>query len=167
MARSREANAVYMREYYQRPEVKKKWSERVSKWQAKNPEKVLQYKRKYAFNNPEKVAESNLRYVERNSESINARKRAWQRQNLAQGAYNAAKYKCAKRNRTPPWANLRKIERIYQLAAWASRFTDEKLHVDHIIPMRGQLISGLHVENNLQILPATQNKIKYNHYPQG
>lgn len=72
--------------------------------------------------------------------------------------------RATKNNRTPAWANLKKIERVYQLAAWASKFIDEPLHVDHIIPMRGKFISGLHVENNLQILPRNENSVKGNKF---
>jgi hypothetical protein len=61
---------------------------------------------------------------------------------------------------TPPWANLDKIKDIY-----ANR--PEGYHVDHIIPLNGELVSGLHVENNLQYLKATENLQKSNSYELG
>ena len=61
-------------------------------------------------------------------------------------------------------AKLEVIERVYQLALWASKFIDEPLEVDHIIPMQGKYISGLHVENNLQILKRSENRSKGNQW---
>ena len=57
----------------------------------------------------------------------------------------------------PKWANLKKIMEIY-----VNR--PEGYHVDHIIPLRGKLVSGLHVESNLQYLPALENMKKHNKF---
>lgn len=57
----------------------------------------------------------------------------------------------------PKWADMDKIREIY-----VNR--PEGCHVDHIIPLRGKLVSGLHVENNLQYLPIAENMKKHNTY---
>jgi hypothetical protein len=57
----------------------------------------------------------------------------------------------------PIWANLKKIMEIY-----VNR--PEGYHVDHIIPLRGKTVSGLHVESNLQYLPALENMKKHNKF---
>jgi hypothetical protein len=57
----------------------------------------------------------------------------------------------------PSWADMDKIREIY-----VNR--PDGHHVDHIIPLRGKYVSGLHVENNLQYLPAKENMIKHNSY---
>ena len=57
----------------------------------------------------------------------------------------------------PKWANMEAIRDIY-----VNR--PEGYHVDHIIPLRGKKVSGLHVENNLQYLTPTANKIKTNKF---
>lgn len=68
-----------------------------------------------------------------------------------------AKYNAAKLQRTPPWANLDKIKEIYDNCP-------EGYHVDHIVPLQGGLVSGLHVETNLQYLPAIENIKKGNKF---
>lgn len=62
----------------------------------------------------------------------------------------------AVKQQTPPWAKPEKIRAWYVLAR------AQRLTVDHIIPLKGQLVSGLHVENNLQLLTKSQNSRKGN-----
>lgn len=66
-----------------------------------------------------------------------------------------AKYRAAKINRTPAWADLEKIKEFYLNCP-------EGYEVDHIIPLQGERISGLHVLENLQYLTATENRQKSN-----
>jgi hypothetical protein len=63
----------------------------------------------------------------------------------------------AESRQTPKWANRSKIREIYANCP-------EGHHVDHIIPLRGKLVSGLHIESNLQYLPAHENMKKHNTY---
>ena len=67
-------------------------------------------------------------------------------------------YKLARLQRVPPWANLKVIAKLYMEAQ------AQGLEVDHIIPLRGDLVSGLHVENNLQLLTRAANASKGNRY---
>jgi hypothetical protein len=65
------------------------------------------------------------------------------------------RYKLSKEQRIPSWADLDKIKEIY------SNCPDGH-HVDHIVPLNGKNVSGLHIENNLQYLPAKENIAKSN-----
>lgn len=66
------------------------------------------------------------------------------------------------RKQTPAWANRKEIRRVYQEAKLLSRRTGEKMSVDHIIPIKGKYVCGLHVEYNLRIITKLQNSIKHN-----
>lgn len=68
-----------------------------------------------------------------------------------------ARYKIERSQRVPKWADLEKIKEFY-------RGCPEGYHVDHILPLKGELISGLHVLGNLQYLTAEENMKKGNRY---
>ncbi len=75
----------------------------------------------------------------------------------ATGAWSAAK----KLNRLVPWANREVVSAIYAVAnAWCD--AGEPAHVDHVVPMKGADVSGLHCEQNLTVLPRLRNLIKGN-----
>jgi len=156
---SKAKNAAYQLEYSRknREEILRKQREVYAANKEAGQERTAQWRR----DNPEKVKAQADRSTERyrTDEEYRKRRLAYGRPN---NAALCAKRVAAKLNRTPPWANLKRIERVYMLAAWASKFTDEPLHVDYIIPLRGKNISGLHVYENLQILPAQDNIVKSN-----
>lgn len=103
------------------------------------------------------------RYRENGRLSRNASTRLWKKNNR-----EAVQALCAKRNATkmralPSWANLNNIAIFYEIASLYSELY-EPYHIDHIIPLQGKNVRGLHVENNLQILPAFENRQKGNKF---
>ena len=64
----------------------------------------------------------------------------------------------------PPWANKEKILAFYIEARRLTNETGIKHEVDHIIPSNHKLVSGLHCEQNLQVLPQTENRQKNNKF---
>ena len=79
---------------------------------------------------------------------------------LDPGKYKAktAKRRADKLRATPKWSNLVAIQQFYKNCP-------SGYQVDHIVPLRGQNVSGLHVINNLQYLPAPENASKKNKWP--
>jgi len=107
-----------------------------------SPEKKLQRVRARRENNREYDREYAKLYRERNPGKRNA---------------NSARYRCAKIQRTPKWADQEAIEFFYECCPAGC-------HVDHIIPLQGAIVSGLHVASNLQWLSAAENCSKGNSY---
>jgi 5-methylcytosine-specific restriction endonuclease McrA len=73
-------------------------------------------------------------------------------------AAHGANYRTAKIQRLARWASLAEIKRIYGEARRLG------LVVDHVIPLKGRLVCGLHVENNLQLLTHEENSRKGNRF---
>ena len=93
-----------------------------------------------------------------------AARSAWKEKNPGVVNASTAKRFAAKLRATPPWANSFFIEEAYHLAALRSRLLGFKWHVDHVVPLRSKLVCGLHVENNLEVIPARTNMVKNNRY---
>ena len=79
-----------------------------------------------------------------------------------------ARHKLAKIQRVPTWLSKQdsqSIKGIYAMRDWMNlTMFGIKYEVDHIIPIRGNKVSGLHVPLNLQIIKAQNNAIKGNQY---
>lgn len=73
-------------------------------------------------------------------------------------------YRKKQRQATPPWADLDAIRALYKEAKRLTRTTGILHSVDHEIPLKGETVCGLHVENNLRVLPHVQNVAKGNKF---
>lgn len=120
----------------------------VKDWTRKNIRRVVAKNRARAAANPEKAK---------------AWRRAWYVANQAKCFARNKLRKESLKQRTPPWADLDAIDAIYAEAK-ARRLAGEDVCVDHIIPLNGKTVSGLHVADNLQIIDSRLNKAKSNHF---
>ena len=81
-------------------------------------------------------------------------------------AANTRKRQAAQLQRTPTWdPHAHLIVAKYQLAAMLSQASGTQHHVDHIIPLPGRKVSGLHVFSNLRVIPGSDNAKKSNKFP--
>jgi hypothetical protein len=122
---------------------------------ARKPEKRREAVRRWESRNPEKAAKYRKTAVAR-----------WASNNKDSRQASDAKRKAAKIQATPEWADQAKIKEFYAAADFLGMVTGEWHHVDHIVPLRSTKVCGLHTEQNLQVLPASDNLRKSNrHWP--
>lgn len=108
-------------------------------------------------------SEVRARYYDKNKEDILECSKTYRENNLPKYAFYAMKRHTTKLNATPSWLTknqLREIATFYEVASWYS----EPMHVDHIIPLQGKKVCGLHVPWNLQVIPAVDNIRKGNRF---
>jgi hypothetical protein len=87
------------------------------------------------------------------------------RENIDRYFEYALKRKEGEKKRTPHWADKAKIKEIYIEKDKLNKESGfVKYHVDHVVPLNGKLVSGLHVPNNLQIILASENMSKKNKF---
>ena len=118
---------------------------------------------KYQANRAEVLARQAKSRIARKA-SIKEYQRRYAALNKGKKAAHCAKRHAAKLRATPPWADLAAIERVYKLAAEMTRQTGELYHVDHVIPLQGKTVCGLHVAENLRVITALDNIRKHNRF---
>jgi hypothetical protein len=72
--------------------------------------------------------------------------------------------KAKRRSAYVRWASPEGVQAVYDLAKHMTETTGEVHHVDHVIPIKGKKVTGLHVEGNLRVVTAKENLAKHNKY---
>ena len=161
---------------YADPEVRKRY---MQEYATRNREKAAEYQKAYRQANAEKTREYQREYKKEyyhrklkhdpefvKKERIRASK--WYLENTER-AKLTAKAHCTKRRSlidkvTPAWTDMEAVKAIYALAMKRTEETGIKHEVDHIVPLRGKNVQGLHCEANLRVITMAENRQKGSSY---
>jgi len=130
----------------------------------KSPE-GKRYFEHYAENYRQRKKELRRARVQNNPEKYALNRRKCYLKDKTSSYLARSKRRALKAKAMPKWLSLEDIEeirKIYAVCSWLNAWKIEKFHVDHIIPLKNDLICGLHVPWNLQIISAKENLQKGN-----
>lgn len=117
----------------------------------------------YRENNREKRNKANRIWRKNNLERKQKTNRAWCKNNKNKTREYRQNSRTAKLNARPVWLTKKQRSKIKQFYTKASKMEGD-YHVDHIIPLQGKNVCGLHVPWNLQVIPAKKNISKGNKF---
>jgi hypothetical protein len=118
----------------------------------------------WAKENPEKQKESSRKHIKNNPEYDKVRWRRRIQENPGKEKARTAVRRAKRLGRYVIWSDKSRIQSVYDECEYMNSVSDQQYQVDHIIPLCGIDITGLHVHNNLQILTKEQNIAKSNKY---
>ena len=110
----------------------------------------------------EREAAASKLWAERNPDRRKAASRRWYQRHLEHARLQLRIAQATRRRRYVSWANAEAVAELYAEAALLTRTTGRTHVVDHIVPLKGRTVSGLHVENNLRIIERSENARKSN-----
>jgi hypothetical protein len=152
--------------------------EYMQEYAIKNREKLRAYKlawKKEKMKNPEyRKRQNELEKINRiKKDSVEIREKnairtaLWKKNNPAKVTANTTQRKKYIKQRTPKWLTEDDkwiIKEAYELSLLRKKMFGFDWHVDHIIPLRGKYVTGLHVPTNLQVIPGRENESKSNKF---
>lgn len=137
---------------------KELYRKRAKDWRAQNSERVKvlaqrdevkvkarQRMREWSANNKERKREQDKKFYESNRALVNSYK---------------AKRRAAVLSATPPWLteqDWQAIREVYRLCDLMTVETGVEHEVDHIVPLQGKIVCGLHIATNLRVITAVAN----------
>ncbi len=134
-------------------------------WKNSNPERYKESNRINHEKNREKNNERSREWRKENPEAAKRVVRRWFKENKEKAGLLAAGHRARKIGATPSWLTKEHKEEIVKLILERDKRTKDTgkpHHLDHIVPLRGKTVCGLHVPWNLEVLDNSSNSIKGN-----
>ncbi|MDF1513557.1 MAG: hypothetical protein P1S60_07095 [Anaerolineae bacterium] len=132
----------------------------IRQYEKTNADRIRRRKKQYYLDNKHHISFVHSRYYFNNQEAIDKRNRENSVKNPARARAYYKSYMTAKKQRYPPYANEDKIKIKYMVAQIMTNITGVQYEVDHTHPLQGKLVSGLHHEDNLQVIKRSKNRRK-------
>jgi len=130
-----------------------------------NKDSILEQTRIYKDKNKSVILEKQKEYYSENKEYYRDYNKQYEQVNRSKRVAINSKRRAAKLQALPKWLTkdeLEQIEELFLCARMFKLYTGEEYHVDHIVPLQGENVCGLHVPWNLQVIPAKENLSKSN-----
>lgn len=136
--------------------------ENARAWKKRNPAKALASQRSRAAINRDKIRAARKAWEERNPAAALESFKRYRERNREKIRARLAVSKQGREKRRVLWANQDALLAIYRQAEVMTQTTGRAHVVDHIIPLQGRTVSGLHVETNLRVIEHHENARKHN-----
>jgi hypothetical protein len=143
---------------------KDKVKQYFQKWFLKNKDYYIKYKqtkkcklydKEYRLKNKDKLSQNQKEFRLNNKDKVRKTKKLYNLNNPHTQRAITAKYRASQLKATPKFADLNKIKEIYKNCP-------KGYTVDHIVPLQGKNVCGLHVHWNMQYLTRSENSSKSN-----
>lgn len=138
---------------------------RLAAWKAKNPERVKELRRLSARRCLEAARARRDKWIRKHPERMKQARQKWKAANPWKVIADVRHRQLVKSHATPAWLTDQQrveIDGFYRAAVELSEETSIPHEVDHIVPIRGKRVCGLHVPWNLQVITRIDNQRKHN-----